>query len=68
MTVLIDCGPRRWAPSGHMASTPIISTVSFDLRAHKVMISHMNQAVLAHLDAIRAAGVLIAAVADVVDL
>jgi ribonuclease BN (tRNA processing enzyme) len=39
-----------------------------DLRAHRIMITHMNPTVLAHLDEIRAAGLLIAADGDVVDL
>ena len=39
-----------------------------DLRARRVMITHMNPAVLAHLDEIRAAGVLIAADGDVLEL
>jgi ribonuclease BN (tRNA processing enzyme) len=38
------------------------------LRAQRIMITHMNPTVLAHLDEIRAAGVLIAADGDVVDL
>jgi ribonuclease BN (tRNA processing enzyme) len=39
-----------------------------DLRARRIMITHMNPSVLAHLDEIRAAGVLIAADGDVLDL
>ena len=39
-----------------------------DLRAHRVMITHMNPAALAHLDEIKAAGVLVAADGDVVEL
>jgi ribonuclease BN (tRNA processing enzyme) len=39
-----------------------------DLRARRIMITHMNPAVRAHLDEIRAAGVLIAADGDVIDL
>jgi ribonuclease BN (tRNA processing enzyme) len=39
-----------------------------DLRARRVMITHMNPAVLAHLDEIRAAGVLVAADGDVLEL
>jgi ribonuclease BN (tRNA processing enzyme) len=39
-----------------------------DLRARRIMITHMNPSVLAHLDEIRAAGVLIAADGDALDL
>jgi ribonuclease BN (tRNA processing enzyme) len=39
-----------------------------DLRARRIMITHMNPAVLAHLDEIEAARVLVAADGDVVDL
>jgi ribonuclease BN (tRNA processing enzyme) len=39
-----------------------------ELRAQRIMITHMNPTTLAHLDEIRAAGVLIAADGDVVDL
>jgi ribonuclease BN (tRNA processing enzyme) len=39
-----------------------------DLRARQIMITHMNPAVMAHLDEIRAAGVLVAADGVVVDL
>jgi ribonuclease BN (tRNA processing enzyme) len=39
-----------------------------DLGAQRIMITHMNPTVLAHLDEIRAAGVLIAADGDVVEL
>jgi ribonuclease BN (tRNA processing enzyme) len=39
-----------------------------DLRARRIMITHMNPAVLAHLDEIKAAGVLVAADGDVIDL
>jgi ribonuclease BN (tRNA processing enzyme) len=39
-----------------------------DLRAQRIMITHMNPTVLAHLDEIRAAGVLVAADGDVIDL
>jgi ribonuclease BN (tRNA processing enzyme) len=39
-----------------------------DLRAQRIMITHMNPTVLAHLDEIRAAGVLVAADGDVVEL
>jgi ribonuclease BN (tRNA processing enzyme) len=38
------------------------------LRAERIMITHMNPTALAHLDEIRAAGVLIAADGDVVEL
>jgi ribonuclease BN (tRNA processing enzyme) len=39
-----------------------------ELRAKRIMLTHMNPTALAHLDEIRAAGVLIAADGDVVDL
>jgi ribonuclease BN (tRNA processing enzyme) len=38
------------------------------LRAQRIMITHMNPTTLAHLDEIRAAGVLIAADGDVVEI
>ena len=38
------------------------------LRAQRIMLTHMNPAALAHLDEIRAAGVLIAADGDVVEV
>jgi ribonuclease BN (tRNA processing enzyme) len=39
-----------------------------DLRARSIMITHMNPEVFAHLDEIRAAGVLVAADGDIVEL
>jgi ribonuclease BN (tRNA processing enzyme) len=45
--------------SGHM-SWEILKSRLADLRARKVMVTHMNPTVLGHLDEIRAAGVLVA--------
>jgi ribonuclease BN (tRNA processing enzyme) len=39
-----------------------------DFRARQIMITHMNSTILAHLDEVRAAGVLVAADGDVVEL
>jgi len=39
-----------------------------DLRAQRIMVTHMNPTALAHLDEIRAAGVLVAADGDVIEL
>jgi ribonuclease BN (tRNA processing enzyme) len=39
-----------------------------DLRARQIMITHMNSTLLAHLDEVRAAGVLVAEDGDVIDL
>ena len=39
-----------------------------DLRARQIMITHMNSTILAHLDEVRAAGVLVAEDGDVIEL
>ena len=46
--------------TGHM-SWEILRTKIADLRAQRLMLTHMNPTMLARLDEIKAAGVLIAA-------
>jgi ribonuclease BN (tRNA processing enzyme) len=65
--LIVECsGYAGWLP-GHMTWEILKSRLS-DLRARHIMITHMDPTVLAHLDEIRAAGVLIAADGGVFDL
>jgi ribonuclease BN (tRNA processing enzyme) len=65
--LIVECSGYAGHIPYHLTWEIIKSRLS-DLRARRIMITHMNPAVLAHLDEIRAAGVLIAADGDVLDL
>jgi ribonuclease BN (tRNA processing enzyme) len=65
--LIIECSGYAGRIPWHLTWQILKSRLS-DLRARQIMITHMNPAVLAHLDEIRAAGVLIAADGGVVDL
>jgi ribonuclease BN (tRNA processing enzyme) len=65
--LIIECSSYASEIPGHMTWESLKSRLS-DLRARRIMITHMDPTVLAHLDEIGAAGVLIAADGDVVDL
>jgi ribonuclease BN (tRNA processing enzyme) len=65
--LIVECSGYAGRIPYHLTWEDLKSRLS-DLRAHRIMITHMNPTVLAHLDEIRAAGVLIAADGDVVDL
>jgi ribonuclease BN (tRNA processing enzyme) len=60
--------------SGYMGRLPyhltweVLAPRLPDLRARRIMVTHMNSTILAHLDEVRAAGVLVAADGDVVEL
>lgn len=65
--LIIECsGYERRIP--YHLTWEILETLLSDLHARRIMITHMNPAALAHLDEIRAAGVLVAADGDVVEL
>jgi ribonuclease BN (tRNA processing enzyme) len=65
--LIVECSGYGGRIPYHLTWKILKSRLS-DLRARQIMITHMNPAVLAHLDEIRAAGVLIAADGLVVDL
>jgi ribonuclease BN (tRNA processing enzyme) len=65
--LIVECSSYTgWIP-GHMTWEILKSRLS-DLRARRIMITHMDPTVLAHLEEIRAAGVLIATDGGVFDL
>jgi ribonuclease BN (tRNA processing enzyme) len=57
--MIVECFGYAGRISGHL-TWEILKPRLPDLRAHRVMITHMNPVVLAHLDEIRATGVLVA--------
>ena len=61
--------PSRYVAriSGHL-TWEILKARLPDLRARRIMITHMNPTVLSHLDELRAAGVEIAEDGRVIDL
>jgi ribonuclease BN (tRNA processing enzyme) len=65
--LIVECSGYAGRIPYHMTWEILKSRLS-DLGARRIMITHMNPAVLAHLDEIRAAGVLVAADGDVLDL
>jgi ribonuclease BN (tRNA processing enzyme) len=65
--LIVECSSYTSGIPGHMTWENLKSRLS-DLRAHRIMITHMDPTVLAHLDEIRAAGVLIATDGGVLDL
>jgi ribonuclease BN (tRNA processing enzyme) len=65
--LIIECSGYAGRIPHHM-SWEMLRPRLADLRAQRIMITHMNPTVLAHLDEIRAAGVLVAAEGDVVEL
>jgi ribonuclease BN (tRNA processing enzyme) len=64
---IVECSAYTGRIPYHLSWEILKSRLS-DLRAHRIMITHMNSSVLAHLDEIRAAGVLVASDGDVVEL
>lgn len=65
--LIIECSGYTGRIPYHLTWDVLKSRLS-DLHAHRIMMTHMNETVLAHLDEIRAAGVLVAADGDVVEL
>jgi ribonuclease BN (tRNA processing enzyme) len=65
--LIIECSGYAGRIPYHLTWETLKSRLC-DLRARRVMITHMNSAALAHLDEIRAAGVMVAADGDVVEL
>jgi ribonuclease BN (tRNA processing enzyme) len=65
--LIIECSGYAGRISYHL-TWEILKPRLSELRAHQIMITHMNPAVLAHLDEIREAGVLVATDGGVVDL
>ena len=65
--LIVECSGYGGRIPYHLTWKTLKSRLS-DLRTRQIMITHMNPAALAHLDEIRAAGVLIAADGLVVDL
>jgi ribonuclease BN (tRNA processing enzyme) len=64
---IVECSGYAGRIPYHLTWEILKSRLS-DLRARRVMITHMNPAALAHLDEIKAAGVLVAADGDILDL
>src|SRR5207244_2852267 len=64
---IIECYGFAGRIAGHV-TWEILKPRLPDLRAKKIMVTHMNPTVLAHLDEIRAAGVEIADDGKVVEL
>jgi ribonuclease BN (tRNA processing enzyme) len=64
--LIVECSGYAAGIPGHMTWDILRSRLS-DLRARHIMITHMDPTVLAHLDEIRAAGVLIATDGGVFD-
>src|SRR5450432_2562243 len=64
--LIIECSGYAGRIPYHLA-WEILKARLPKLRAQRIMLTHMNPTALAHLDEIRAAGVLIAADGDVVD-
>jgi len=64
---IVECYEHARAIAGHMNWTKLSERLSA-LGARKIMVTHMNPTVLAHLDELRTAGVLIAADGDVIDI
>jgi hypothetical protein len=64
--------PTAQAAKQATKSIPIIAAVMADpvgdLRARRIMLTHMNPVMLAHLDEVRAAGALVAEDGAVIDL
>jgi ribonuclease BN (tRNA processing enzyme) len=65
--LIIECSAYAGRISYHL-SWEILRPRLPELRARRIMITHMNPTALAHLDEFRAAGVLVAADGDVVEL
>jgi ribonuclease BN (tRNA processing enzyme) len=64
---IIECYAYSGRLTGHI-SWEILKPRISDLRARRIMVTHMNPSVLEHLDEIRAAGLLIANDGDAIDL
>jgi ribonuclease BN (tRNA processing enzyme) len=64
---IVECSGYAGRIPYHLTWEILKSRLS-DLRARRVMMTHMNPAALAHLDEIKAAGVLVAADGDVLEL
>jgi ribonuclease BN (tRNA processing enzyme) len=65
--LIVECSSYTSRIPGHMTWETLRARLS-DLRARRIMITHMDPTVLAHLDEIRAAGVFIATDGGVFDL
>ncbi|HLH96773.1 MAG TPA: MBL fold metallo-hydrolase [Xanthobacteraceae bacterium] len=64
---IVECSGYTGRISYHL-TWEILKSRLPQLRAQRIMVTHMNPTVLAHLDEIRAAGVLVAADGDVIEL
>ena len=65
--LIVECSGYAGRAPYHL-TWEILKPRLSDLRAHRIMVTHMNPTVLAHLDELRTAGVLIAADGDVIDI
>jgi ribonuclease BN (tRNA processing enzyme) len=57
--LLVECYGRAGRMNGHI-TWEILEPRLAELRARRIMLTHMNPTMLAHLDTVRAAGVLVA--------
>jgi len=64
---IVECYGYSGRLSGHL-TWKVLETRLPDLRARRIMITHMNPSMLAHIDEARAAGVLIAEDAAVIEI
>jgi phosphoribosyl 1,2-cyclic phosphodiesterase len=58
--LIIECFAYSGKLPGHISWDVLKKRVA-DLRARRIMLTHMNPVMLAHLDEVKAAGLLIAA-------
>jgi ribonuclease BN (tRNA processing enzyme) len=65
--LIIECYAYAARISGHL-TWEILKARLPDLRARRIMLTHMNPTMLAHLEEIRAAGVEIAEDGKIIDL
>jgi ribonuclease BN (tRNA processing enzyme) len=65
--MIIECYEHTRSVSGHMSWAKLRAQLA-DFRARRLMITHMNAAMLAHLDEPQAAGVLIASDGLIVEI
>jgi ribonuclease BN (tRNA processing enzyme) len=64
---IVECSTREGVPKGHLSWVTLEPRLK-DFSARRIMLTHMNPSMLAHADAVRAAGLLVASDGLVVDV
>jgi ribonuclease BN (tRNA processing enzyme) len=64
---IVECSTREGVPRGHLSWATLQPRLR-DFSARRIMVTHMNQSMLAHAEAVRAAGLLVASDGMVVDV